>query len=85
MTKDLTPLQAIRANCIECSGGSKAEVRRCVIPHCPLYPFRMGKKPQKLPKIWTDEERQVRSYQLAAIRPKKGEIPQVPEQEMAIQ
>ena len=46
----LTPLKAIRANCIDCSGGQTKEVRECVIKHCPLYPYRMGKRPQTLAK-----------------------------------
>ena len=43
----LTPLKAIRAKCIECVCGSKAEVRKCVIPSCPLYPYRMGHDPHR--------------------------------------
>ena len=35
-----TRATAIYAYCLECSGGNRAEVRRCVIPDCPLYPFR---------------------------------------------
>ena len=45
-TQTLTPLKAIRANCIDCSGGSPAEVRLCVIPDCPLYCYRFGKRPK---------------------------------------
>jgi hypothetical protein len=36
-------LQAIRAKCIDCSGGSLAEVRDCWAKDCDLYPYRMGK------------------------------------------
>ena len=43
--KRLTPIKAIRAKCLECSCGNNAEVRECVIPSCPLYPYRMGKNP----------------------------------------
>ena len=43
----LTPLKAIRAYCIECCSGSKAEVRKCVIPSCALYPYRMGHDPHR--------------------------------------
>ena len=46
----MTPVQAIRANCIECSGDSKGEVRKCVIPRCPLYRFRMGRNPNCRPR-----------------------------------
>lgn len=42
----LTPIRAIRANCVECSGGSKNEVKLCAIPSCPLYPYRLGKHPK---------------------------------------
>ena len=49
--KRLTPIKAIRAKCLECSCGNNAEVRECVIPDCPLYPYRMGKNPYiKLPE-----------------------------------
>jgi hypothetical protein len=34
--------KAIRQNCIDCSGGSKFEVRHCVVNDCPLWPYRMG-------------------------------------------
>lgn len=33
------PLQAIRAKCLECSGGIKAEVYKCPIQDCPLWIF----------------------------------------------
>ena len=47
MNKELTPLKAIRAKCIECSGGQLAEVRNCVIENCALYPYRMGSNPAR--------------------------------------
>jgi hypothetical protein len=40
-----TPLDAIRGFCIECSGGSPAEVRKCTTMKCPLWPFRMNSNP----------------------------------------
>ena len=40
-TVTLTRGKAIRLHCIDCSGGSLAEVRRCNIATCPLFPFRM--------------------------------------------
>lgn len=45
--KKLTPVNSIRAKCIECSGGSLKEVQFCVIPECALYLFRMGKNPNR--------------------------------------
>ncbi len=44
---NLTPVKAIKKNCLDCSGGSKKEIRVCVITECPLYPFRMGKNPNR--------------------------------------
>lgn len=38
-----TPMQAIRANCLECCNGSPAEVRKCTAIGCVLWPMRMGK------------------------------------------
>ena len=43
--KRLTPMRAIRAKCLECSGDSSKEVRFCPIKKCALYPYRFGKRP----------------------------------------
>ena len=43
----MTPLKAIRAYCVECSGGNRAEVRLCQLPNCPLFRFRLGKNPAR--------------------------------------
>ena len=40
-----TPLKAIRSHCIDCCGGNKAEVRRCVAVKCALWHLRMGTNP----------------------------------------
>jgi len=42
-----TPLRSIRAKCLDCSGFQPSEVRNCEIPECPLYPYRMGKNPNR--------------------------------------
>ena len=54
---ELTPLKAVRAKCIDCSGGSIHEVKLCVIPECPLYPFRLGKNPYRKRRKLTDQQR----------------------------
>ena len=36
-------LQAVRAYCIECSGGSRKDVDGCNRHACPLYPYRNRK------------------------------------------
>jgi hypothetical protein len=40
-----SPIKAIRAKCVDCSGGSVAEARRCHLTHCALWAFRMGVNP----------------------------------------
>lgn len=45
--KNLTPIKAIRKHCLECSSGSPGEVKDCIINDCPLYPFRLGKNPNR--------------------------------------
>jgi len=47
MSVNRSPLRAIRAKRIDCSGGNKAEVRRCPCQTCSLWPFRGGRR---LPK-----------------------------------
>lgn len=46
----LTPLKAIRAKCLDCSGGVMSEVRECRIVSCSLHPYRMGKRPSTVQK-----------------------------------
>jgi len=51
----LTRARAIRAKCLECQGGQQAEVTRCLITDCTLWPYRSGTKqahhkPQEAPK-----------------------------------
>ena len=40
-----SPIKAIRAKCVDCSGGSESEARKCVAFGCALWPFRMGVNP----------------------------------------
>lgn len=42
-----TPIRSIRAYCLDCTGGEKVTVRNCSYTWCPLYPYRMGKRPPK--------------------------------------
>jgi len=41
----VSPLEAIRAFCVECSGGSPQEARLCQAISCQLWPFRSGGHP----------------------------------------
>lgn len=53
-----SPLKSIRAKCLECSNQQKGEVLNCRIVDCSLYPFRLGKNPNRSKK---DKARIVRS------------------------
>jgi hypothetical protein len=41
----MTPLQALRAHCIDCCGNEKSEVTHCPVKRCPSWPFRFGNSP----------------------------------------
>ena len=58
-----TPLRAIRAKCVDCCCGQLLEVRLCPSENCPLWPYRMGKRP----KIPADGETSENSKITAAI------------------
>jgi len=50
----LRPLKAMRAKCIDCCDGQVKEIRLCPITECPLWPYRMGKRPiaeKRSPKV----------------------------------
>lgn len=40
------PLKAIRAKCLDCMCWQTNEVRNCDLTGCPLWPYRMGRKPK---------------------------------------
>lgn len=42
----LTPIRAIRRKCLDCSYGSYKEIEFCPIESCPLWPYRMGRRPK---------------------------------------
>ena len=54
----MNPLRAIRQKCIECSGGSRKEVRYCSASECPLYELRLGKNPGRHPSKRTEKQLQ---------------------------
>ena len=43
---DLRPLKAIRAKCVDCSGGSPMVATECHILDCPLWTYRLGRRPK---------------------------------------
>lgn len=44
--KKITPMKAIRKRCLDCCCYQANEVKLCTCVNCPLYPYRMGKKPK---------------------------------------
>ncbi len=46
----LTPIKAIRAKCMDCTCHQPKEIRECRIITCPLWPYRMGKRPNQIPQ-----------------------------------
>lgn len=63
-----SPGRAIRAKCIDCSGGSSEEVKNCTVKDCPLYAFRFGRNPYRTPRILTDEQKAAAVERLAKMR-----------------
>lgn len=41
----MSPMDVIRARCLDCCADQQAEVRKCTSVRCPSWPFRMGKNP----------------------------------------
>jgi len=56
--KKASPLKTIRLHCLECSGGSPIEVKNCPCVACKLYPYRIGRSVNRMPRILTDEQRE---------------------------
>jgi len=44
---NLTPIKAIRLKCLDCTAGQPKIVRECHINDCPLWPYRMGRRPKE--------------------------------------
>lgn len=60
-------LDAVKANCIDCCGGQASEVRKCVMTHCTLWPFRMGVNPLAR-RALTEEQKAAARARMAAAR-----------------
>ena len=52
----MTPMKAIRAKCLDCNGNAY-EVRLCPCTDCALWPFRLGKNPNRK-GILTEDQKQ---------------------------
>ncbi len=65
-------LDAIKAKCVDCSGGSRHEAMLCVAIKCPLWPFRAGTNPFRAKREMTDEQRKAASERLSAARARRA-------------
>ena len=45
--KTLTPLQSIRAKCLDCCSNKPSLVRKCEAVDCPLFFFKSGHNPRR--------------------------------------
>ena len=46
-THHATPMTSIKVFCLQCMGYQKKEVPLCTAPKCPLFPYKLGKRPPK--------------------------------------
>lgn len=65
-----SPAKAIREFCLQCCGGSAADVRGCTSTICPLKPFRFGKNPY-VKRSLTEEQKEAAKARLAEARERK--------------
>jgi hypothetical protein len=69
--RPMSILQSVRARCLDCCGGSPAEVRRCVSVNRPSWPFRMGSNPWRERRELSPERRAQLADALAKARASK--------------
>ena len=55
----LTPIKAIRAKCLDCTGNQMKEVRLCSCLSCPLWGYRMGVRPEHKRALEANEDARV--------------------------
>ncbi len=55
----LTPIKAIRAKCLDCTGNQPKEVRLCTCLSCPLWGYRMGVRPDHPRALEANEDARV--------------------------
>ena len=67
-SQPLTPVKAIRAYCLNCCCESETEVKLCPAMDCQLWPFRMGKNPNRKGRAFTEEERKSNYYALVRFK-----------------
>lgn len=65
-------LRAVRGKCLDCSGGSHAEVAACLVTTCQLYPFRLGANPWRPERSDAQQEASRRALAKAKCSPSLG-------------
>lgn len=65
----VSPLQAIRAKCLDCYCGDPREVKLCTATRCPLHPFRDGKNPYRKNMSYLKSKEPYSWRKLSRIRP----------------
>lgn len=58
-------MKAVRAKCLDCCADNAAEVRKCVVVQCALWPLRMGSQPKGL-RAARKEEAETEAEEAAA-------------------
>jgi hypothetical protein len=66
----MSPLQALRARCLDCCGYQEKEVARCPSVDCPSWPFRMGTDPWRKPA--SEARREAARRTMAQINARRG-------------
>lgn len=61
----ISPIKAIKQNCIECCCGDRNEVKLCPVTKCPLWPFRLGHNPY-IKRTLTEEQKKAAAERMAA-------------------
>ena len=70
-TAEITsPIKAIRAKCLDCCIGQREEVKLCPAKDCPLWPFRLGKNPNRK-RVLTEEQKRAAAERLKKAREAK--------------
>ncbi len=66
------PVKAIRAKCLDCCCGQKAEVADCPAQDCPLWPFRFGTNPYRSKPVYSEATKENLRQQAAMARLSKS-------------
>jgi hypothetical protein len=71
--ESMTPMEAMRAKCLDCCVGKPSEVRLCVSKTCALHPFRLGHNPHRAKRVFSGEKLEALQERLAIARQVKAD------------